>query len=87
MVVGVVALGVALVQDEVPIRHAVHAHVHDRLVTHADGDASFAVGAIAADLLMLALFVRVAHAILFVIVRLAAWALRRRVAEPLLGTL
>lgn len=75
MVVGVVALSVALVQDEVPIRYAVHAHMHDRLVTHADGNASFAVSAVAADLLVLALFVRVAHAILFVIVRLTARAL------------
>lgn len=75
MVVGVVALSVALVQDEVPIRYAVHAHMHDRLVTHADGNASFAVGAVAADLFVLALFVRVAHAILFVIVRLTARAL------------
>ena len=42
MVIRIVTLRVGLMQYEVAICHTVHAHVHDRLVTHADSHTSIA---------------------------------------------
>ena len=82
MVIGVVTLGIAFMQDEIAIRHAVHAHVHDRLITHADGHTSIACpGPMALDRLLASLSTLFAithlcsHVVLFIIVRLAARAL------------
>jgi len=82
-----VALIVALVEDEVAIGDAVDAHMHNGFVAHAHLHAALAVRAIATNLVVLPLFVRVAHAVLLVVVRLTAWALGSWMAEAFLGAL
>ena len=78
VVVRIVALSVALVQDEVAIRDAVDAHVHDGFVPHRHRHASLVAAASMALLArMLTLFALARpHAVLLVVLGLRARALR-----------
>lgn len=71
------ALSVALVQDEVSIRDAVDAHVHDGLVSHRHRHTSLAATSMALLARMLTLFALARpHAVLLIVLGLRARALR-----------
>ena len=82
MIIRIVALTVAIFMhmNEVSVRHAINAHLHDRFIAHADLHATVTSSAAMAMLTRLlalaAITCLLAHAILVVIiVRLAAGAL------------
>lgn len=89
VVVGVVALRISLVEYEILVRDAVHAHVHNRLVTHAHRHAPVAAARVVTVRVLSALLTIaiVAHAVLVIVVRLASWALRVGMLEPFLRAL
>ena len=94
MVVGVVTLSITFMQDEVAVCHTVHAHVHDRLITHANRHAAVACpGPMALDRLLARLATLLAithlcpHVVLFIVIGLAARAFRALMGKAFLRAL
>ena len=93
MVVGVVALRVALMQDEVAICDTIDAHVHNGLIAHAHSHTTIAatspvtLNRLARLPVFLAITQLLPHVVLFVIVRLTASALRALMSETFFGGL